>query len=488
MVQIISPSPRAMQAGQIGQALGIGVGKNFVDPQQLVQRNVLSKAFQKFRGMSQDPNASQLDLSMNFLESIAGIPGSEKYAGAVLPLILKNAGAQRGAGVVQPGQEMPQPGQPIPMQQGQAQPIQIQQQESPSQSPTTRPSSAQFLQQAAQQNMNLPDPDQENPNLFAGTLEPTAFGMGPIPKTYSAEAIQQLRSEDMRAGFPEAPRAQMAEQYNDLSRKEIQDYTQAATTHANLQNAAAARQEEFRKVLSDHIGNDKTDLAIAESIAQRPEYRNIANDNIRADKVAKETKLIGREYNSFKEASARPSPFGINRESYEKNFDYLEENAKPLLANGVPRDVIDKMLENNGWTTVEREQIMNPLGQKLLGEMKALPQVPMQGWFDTAPGAKGFQEQASKKWENFLQKAIKPGKKDTHKLDTMTPGTSLLLLQNEYMKRGGSWQDFAVMVQNLKKEGRISLDGYQNTEMNKLIERPVNHLDITEFLFGTKSR
>lgn len=485
MVQIISPSPRAMQAGQIGQAMGIGIGKNFVDPQQLVQRGELAKAFQKFKTSSQDPNASPLDLSMNFLESIAGIPGSEKYVGQVLPLILQKAQATRAATVPSVGgQEMPSP-QP----QNQPQQINVQNApQAPSQSPTTNPTSQQFLQQLQQQNPNLPSPDQDNPNLFAGTLEPTAFGMGPIPKTYSPEAIQRMQTEDLAAGFPDSPRAQRAMEYNELSRKEIQDYLQAAQAQSNIATAAAQRQAEFRKVLNEHIGSDETDLAIAESIAQRPEYRNIANDNIRAEKVKREVNLIGKQLNSFKDASNRPSPFGINRNSYDKNFDYLHDNVQPLLENGVPREVIDNMLTKNGWTTIEKEQIMNPLGKNLLSQADKLPQLPLEGWFDTAPGSKKFQQDAKKKWEDFLVKAIKPGQKDTRNLDTIKPGTSLLLLQNEFMKHNGSWQDFAEIIHNLRREGKITLDSFQQNEMNKLIERPVNHMDITEFLFGTKSR
>jgi len=180
MVQIISPSPAAMQRGQIGQALGIGINKNFPDPQQLVQKKLLSEAFQKFRknaDMSQNP----LDLTMNFLEATAGIPGAERYIGQVLPLVLQQAKGTRGAGLESPNEEISQPTNQNVVQ--------------PQPKKTISNNANQFLQQTSQELPNFPQPDTEQPNLFEGSLEPTQFGMGPLPKTYSPEQIKLLQEE-----------------------------------------------------------------------------------------------------------------------------------------------------------------------------------------------------------------------------------------------------------------------------------------------------
>lgn len=89
MVQIISPSPAAMQRGQIGQALGMGINKNFVDPQQLVQRNMLREA------MSNLPeNASYLDILKNVGPEFMTTPGGSQLLSEMAPLLQKEAQAK----------------------------------------------------------------------------------------------------------------------------------------------------------------------------------------------------------------------------------------------------------------------------------------------------------------------------------------------------------------------------------------------------------
>lgn len=478
MVQVISPSPRAMQAGQIGQALGIGIGKNFPDPQQLVQRKQLSEAFQQFQNQSKDPNASPLDLSMNFLQSMAGIPGSERYVGQILPLIISQANAQRGAQTPQPGMEGGSP-----QMQGQQQPA----------AQITGSPSTQYVQKTQQEIPNFPPPDQETPNVFGNTLEPTQLGMGPLPKTYSPQQIQQMETEDLRAGFPQSIRAQRAKEHNELARQEIKDYVNAAQVQSTIASQRRESQQQFRESLKEYYGNDPLSLSLAENISNRPEYQNIANDQIRAEKVKREVDLLGKNIEGYKRASVRPSPYGYRRSVYNKNFESLNENAQPLIKEGL-RPELQKILAENGWTGIEVEQILNPLGQKNLTEIKSLPSLDVSK-ASTAGGGVLFSgsdqkiiNERKKSWEKSLEKLIKPGEINPRTRDTLKPGTSLVLLRDQFMKKGGNWQDFEDMILNMRSNGKIKLDKYQEDEMNKLSQPPFQTITLDEFFNGTKDK
>ena len=86
MVQIISPSPRAMQAGQIGEALGIGVGKHFPDPQQQVQKRLLQESLSKL-----PENASPRDLLTTIGPQLLTTPGGAQLLSELAPLFKKSA-------------------------------------------------------------------------------------------------------------------------------------------------------------------------------------------------------------------------------------------------------------------------------------------------------------------------------------------------------------------------------------------------------------
>lgn len=84
MVQVFQPSPYAMQQGQIGQALGLGVAKNFQDPQQRVQQNLLQNA------LSQLPeDASYLDVLKTAGPQLMTTPGGPQLLAELGPILQK---------------------------------------------------------------------------------------------------------------------------------------------------------------------------------------------------------------------------------------------------------------------------------------------------------------------------------------------------------------------------------------------------------------
>lgn len=89
MVQIL---PQKTNVGsQIGQALGQGLQQGMG---QGLQRGMLQQALGKVRGISQQTQSNPMELMLQLMEAGAGIPGSERYLGALLPTLLNAARAE----------------------------------------------------------------------------------------------------------------------------------------------------------------------------------------------------------------------------------------------------------------------------------------------------------------------------------------------------------------------------------------------------------
>jgi len=113
MVQVIPPKTNL--GSQIGQALGGGLQQGL---QQGLSRGLLQQALGKVKNLAQTPGVKPLDLMLGLMEAGAGIPGSERYLGALLqPLLtsataglLGNLGQGQGGGLPQGEGEQPSGG------------------------------------------------------------------------------------------------------------------------------------------------------------------------------------------------------------------------------------------------------------------------------------------------------------------------------------------------------------------------------------------
>lgn len=119
MVQVL-PQKTSIGA-EVGGALGQGLAQG---GDIAFQRGILQQGLTKATEAFKDPNASNIDKSIAFINALAGIPGSEKYAAPVLQMLLGQAqtgnifgqGNQPGAAVGQgmaggaPGQNNPSGG------------------------------------------------------------------------------------------------------------------------------------------------------------------------------------------------------------------------------------------------------------------------------------------------------------------------------------------------------------------------------------------
>jgi hypothetical protein len=217
---------------------------------------------------------------------------------------------------------------------------------------------------------------------------------------------------------------------------------------------------------------------VAESIAERPEYRRIANDKIRAKKVAAEFNKYQASRDEFKRASKRPNPIA-NAEAYHNAFDNIKAKGQVMIDYG-QRDKLIAQLAENGWSESEIAKQLNPLSDEVKEKVKkVIPySVEDDGKLKFAKG------DPLGSMRSFLEKEVKPGKFDVKKPDVFDPGPSLILLRNELLKKGFSYKQIDNTISSLVKEGKIQLDPYQNRDFQMMAEHPARTESLYEIIFG----
>lgn len=476
------PITQIQRGPTAGQAFGQGVQSSLVPYlQQLGQRAMIQKSLEQVSQLGQNPNATPFDLVKALVGGTAGLPGAERFVGplfqALQPLLagnrLKNT-PQPEFGGFTPSTGISQgTGQQIPNQPSQTQ------QQNAAISPITQENV----------NTNLPQPG-FTPDLFKGTLDPTELGLGPIPSQYTPEQIQKARQQDLAAGFSESPQANAMEKHNENARAQTADLVKAAQSHSAIAEARAKRQADFRDVLQNELGiKDPADLSVAETIAERPEYRKIDNDKIRASRVAEELKKYQAGKDEFTRAANRPNPIVLHHR-YKQSLDTLGNKARNLIDYG-QRDKANQILAENGWSESEISKILNPLSSQIQSGIKGLPDFSRSlasgGGSQTGMGAKKESEKnknIEKTWSTFLSKNIHQGHFDPKKPDVFKPGTSLVLLRNEALKKGMGGVVFDRILNELIDSEKVKLDPDQQKELQFMSQSPSRVWSIYELITG----
>lgn len=97
MVQQFQTSPVPTQWSNLGQALGQGIGRNFEQPEQRVQRGLLGQAFEKLRGADKTDYLSQLEAIAPTLLTTQGGPELLSTLAPIFQNQAKNAAAANAA-------------------------------------------------------------------------------------------------------------------------------------------------------------------------------------------------------------------------------------------------------------------------------------------------------------------------------------------------------------------------------------------------------
>ena len=197
--------------------------------------------------------------------------------------------------------------------------------------------------------------------------------------------------------------------------------------------------------------------------------------------------MVEKTISKFRDVASR-----INFNSHEQNrqVGQLSELAKNYVDNGL-RDVLEADLAEAGWGPLEKERITNDLPKEVRQGFSSLPKIkdiheqinvlPDDPKYDTQ-AREAFQKRESEtdRYKNFIEKEFKTGSYDIGNI--VKPGTSLLLLRDEAMKKGMTFQEFGKVISDLKNEGKIKLDKYQKSEEPYLVEHPYKALGMKEIL------
>ncbi len=475
MVQIL---PQKTNLGSlIGQSAGQGLQSGLSQAmQQQFQRGNLQEALGKVKGLAANEDSSPLDVLLGLMEAGAGIPGSEKYIGQLAPLLQSMMAGKKA------NQTPPPPGggigsEPVGVQ------GQPQQQQQSIQNNTNDPKA--FVQNAKEQyGVDLPEPS-FTPDLFQGNLEPTRLGLGPIAPTYLPEEFQRIEKEDAPIyGVGKSPRIQLMNDFNEKSRLRNEDIVRGATQHAQLGEMTKRRQEERREALDSQLGfNEKTPRdvrAVADLIGEWPEYKNINNDHIRAERIGKALDTYKANKNAFDKGASRPNPVAFHAK-YKNALKNIKNNAQTMIDYG-QRNEVQRTLADNGWSESEIAHILNPLPQNVTQEIKSLPHYSQTRLVNNPE----LKIKTDQRISDSLAKSIKPGEFNPKKPGVFDPGTSLVLLRNQFMKKGVSSDEFNNLLNRAIEQKGIKLDPYQANELNMMSNEPWRTSSIYEIIFGTE--
>ena len=464
----------------IGNALGMGISK----------RAGLAQVENEIANAGNDP----AKLMMAMAKTGLYIPGMDRALAPMFQMLLSKRAAS--GDFPQPDQEgigspqQPGEGQPI-VQQGtspvmQNSQVNPQQQINPSQ---TQNAAYSNLAQLQQQYPDIQPPMQEfNPEVYGSQLQPGEIGYGAMPALYTPQQIAQQTLSDQQAGIQNSPKAAAMEKYNEGSRAVIRDYQTAVQNYNALAETRLKRQENLRGELQSQSGlKDPSDLATLESMAYLPEFQNINNDKIRAEKtVSAYNKFQDAKY-SFEKGSTRPN---YTSQDYKRKMDNLQSLVNPFLKYG-QIDKAREILAKNDWSEMEIDKIINPLPDSAKNSIKNLPNLA-NNVYEHAQHPERMsdndfvkkQMKSTNEWENRLSKIIKPGVTDPRSTQVVKPGTSLILLASQADRQGVSSENFTRMIDNLLKQGKIKLDDYQYSELGKLQEGLGRLKSVGEYLYG----
>lgn len=466
MVSILpsARSPFDVIGADVGRALQ-GVLPGAVE--KGYNRGMLQKSLEDIKNLPQKENASALDVLTSMMQAGAGIPGSERYMAQLYPLVLQQMQGKMAKDLPQPGMGQP-PSQQLPSLEG--------------------ATSSQFGADQQQQNLPiaLPEPAFEP---YKNELEGIDLGVGPVPKTYSPEQYREVNEKYLASGMDPAPAIESMKLQDAVARQKLDDAIKATQTVGNIADLRAQQQERIRAKLRSHMPElSESDFAVAERIAQRPEFRDIKNDNLRAQKVKQEYDLYQKAANNFSKVSERSN---FNDAEYNRQIRNLGSDAKIMVRNG-QRDLASQILSNNGWGPVEVSKILNPLDEQTTKSIQRMPNLknPLDNVTVTSDDPR-FENQADRaiknraelvnKYKTVIEDGFKTGSYDPS--SNIQPGTSLLQLRDEFMQKGGEWQEFEELVNNLVNSGKIKLDSYQQDEKTLLGQHPDKSFSIGEIIW-----
>jgi hypothetical protein len=464
MVQYVNASPQRVESQR---QLFSGLSQSLEDARQMALEQ---QQYQRNRGRLQQAlgqvsdlakqKATPLQTSLAFLNATAGIPGSERYVGQVLPLILQQAQAeasQKGFSELggAPPQRVPAQGQAAQVARN-APPSLVTRSQPQNQTnnffptnlgPNEAPGN---LPQAATEGLVRPvlNPQQmmqEAQKLFQAQKE---FGLT-FPQAY--ETVKGLNEDNRRfnESVEEERRARVSaqEEYGNRAVEKLEKVYPEATDE---QRAIFKKLGE--KAASEGQSQAEIDRYLAKEATKFKNTISNVQQSISAPRVLNE---IQRKF------------LGTGR-SFEQAAKDMQVKIKPLLELGL-YDTARNLLNDLGYYPEERESIINPLSTQANALINAAPGVKKE--IIVPPG----------KFDNFEQKLapeqIASLKQNLGEILQKDPNASLVLLRKAFEDKGYDWASFKDAMNELVQSQEINLTDDQFNQLPYLDSPPLNKLE-----------
>lgn len=416
MVQILPP-PTSLGA-EVGQSLGQGIQQG---SQLGFQRGVLQEGLSKAAQAFQDPNLSPVEKSLAFINSIAGIPGSERYAEPILRMLL---GQNRNENIFGPGGPLSGQGGPTSgLAQGQGGP-------------------AGGLGGQA----GLPG----SQNALPGT-------QAPVPPQQQGFLINPLSPQQLDAFAKNyATQHQDASKYQEGYNLALNQNAQAEQNRALVGQLAAATGKvdakflpQFLQMAQKHGGQANPESIVTATLPEFGEYKRLVQALDDQFYPGIGTSLKGTAAKAAGHALGVPllGQLVAGGDTREKALHALSGTARKLADMGFEQDVRNKLASEH-LSPTEIQEVLKPLPKDQLARV---------GSFSDA--SKVPQPDREQKLSSFIKDVVKPD-------------TSLLVLRDKLMNKGYSWED----IGNAMEANRQNFTVSQDAEMAQIAQPPVQSL------------
>jgi len=434
--------------------------------QQGYNRGQLQNSLDEIKGLAGNSDTKPLDMLIATMKAGAGIPGSERYLGQIVPEIMKMVNARKSleiplAGEMVQGQQAQGQGQQGQGQQGQGQQL------------------PKFLQ-----NQKQPGAEQQS-QFFPSNVGPQG-GMGNVPQAATTgqkrpildrksqiEAARNLSSMSTKSGValsvPEALEQVKEDQkdaieHNKLVDKELEQRVDGQREYGNK------AVDELRKVFGKDNGPTSEQEAIFKKKGEEKSREGESEaeiDRYLAKEAVKFKNMISNVKNDISaprlQNKLHRSFLGTDK-NFEQSSNDLRVKLKPLLDEGL-YDTARNLLEQNGYYPEERESIINPMSERQKTALNRIPKAPLRYTvgsgmnFDTSP--------------DVNIEDLKTGLRDLKKID---PNFSLLLSRKAFEDKNYDWRIYKDGLNDLIQNEEFELTDDQQNQLNYLDTPPLNLL------------
>jgi hypothetical protein len=457
----------------IGHALGNGLAKNFIPPEQLVQRNQLQQAFQKVRGLANNPNASQLDLTLGLMEAGAGIPGSERYLATLLPQILERTNAGQYGNSLSPN-SLPGNVNPSPQNQmipeGSIAPSgNIPNDAAPSNTPINRQNEKKINAKDSKDIENLSNQYLQDmrPDLMVGSSK-----FSPVP-TFDFEMKSDLRPEEeaqiRQKLFNEGKTPQVIDNVLNRLREDVKtrfnealkSYDLTQDQQNNIRNKWTTFRQQAAERLSPHL-NDFGNRAKEDLTNKYFQYAGNQPINLTPEAMhTNSMENLRRDMNRIHALEEIPSmPFARGAKDVDDYLNANKEAYKSLVEEGFYETVKEDAIQNKDMGIEELHQSIwgDQTNKANLNRMSVF-QAPERYTKDNI-GREKINKDYPLYRETYVNNLAK-------QLKHLKPEDDLILLRGQVLNSKGTEKDFTDALSRAQEKG-LKLSPFQENQMQEL--------------------